>query len=268
MARAREAAGRLSCSNNLRQIGLAMHQHHDSHGVFPNNGGWDGKQQIQAVGGSWVDVTTWDRALPSPWHWGVGDPTRTPREQTGSWAYAILPFVEQQTMYQQRAWTYAVAVYACPSRRPAVPQPAVDDQWAAYEGGGWLWGKTDYAANARLVPPRTLCRRTADVTDGTSATIMLGEKALDMNNYLTGSWYWDEPFFLGGSDSTSRKGLTLIRDAPGIALQARENWGSPHPAGCQFVFVDGSVHLISYTLPVRQFLALLTIDQGDVAAWE
>ena len=94
------------------------------------------------------------------------------------------------------------------------------------------------------------------VTDGTSHTLLAGEKAMDPTYYPTGSWYWDEPFFLGGSDSTSRKGNGLLRDKKGDFLDARENWGSAHPAGANFLFCDGSVHLIAYgtSAPIIQAL--------------
>jgi prepilin-type processing-associated H-X9-DG protein len=81
---------------------------------------------------------------------------------------------------------------------------------------------------------------------------------LDSNNYTSGTWYWDEPFFLGGSDSTSRKGTELLRDKPGSALDARENWGSPHPNGANFLFADGSVHHIRYDTDSSVVLAVLT----------
>src|SRR5207249_3350891 len=102
----REAANRISCANNLRQIGLAMIHHHDTYKVFPGNGGWDGKQFILDVNGNPTYVTVQDVTLPFIWHWGVGDPNRRPADQTGSWAYAILPFVEQDNMYAARAWQY------------------------------------------------------------------------------------------------------------------------------------------------------------------
>jgi len=54
----REAANRVSCANNLRQLGLALHHHHDVYRVFPSNGGWDGKQVIPSVDGTLTVVTT------------------------------------------------------------------------------------------------------------------------------------------------------------------------------------------------------------------
>src|SRR5437870_3200285 len=56
--RAREAANRVNCANNLRQIGLALHQHHDTYGLFPSNGGWDGRQTIPSVDGTATTIYT------------------------------------------------------------------------------------------------------------------------------------------------------------------------------------------------------------------
>jgi hypothetical protein len=64
---------------------------------------------------------------------------------------------------------------------------------------------------------------------------------VDLNYALTGSWYWDEPYYLGGSDSTARKGKKIIKDARGTFLEIREIWGSGHPAGAGFLMGDGSV---------------------------
>src|SRR2546421_5843718 len=128
-------------------------------------------------------------------------------------------------MYVQRTWTQAEGLYICPSRRKAVALVPSHDEHGSYQGGAWPWGKTDYAANARIVPNRPLrLWGLEDITDGAANTVLLGEKALDSDNYDSGTWYWDEPFFLGGSDSTSRKGTELMRDTSGSALAARENW--------------------------------------------
>src|SRR5438874_1209915 len=71
----REAAARLSCQNNLKQIGLALHNHHDSFGYFPTAGA-----NSQAEGDN-ISATQ------------AGFETK-------GWCYQILPFVEQDNVYQ------------------------------------------------------------------------------------------------------------------------------------------------------------------------
>jgi prepilin-type N-terminal cleavage/methylation domain-containing protein/prepilin-type processing-associated H-X9-DG protein len=270
--RVREAANRLSCSNHLKQLGLALVHHHDTYGVLPSNGGWDREQWILSVDGQRIFVSTHDATVSITFYWGVGDPNRPPQDQTGSWAYAALPFLEQDNVYRGRAWTVPLQLYICPSRRPVQAQEAVNDQYGTYQGGGWVWGKTDYAANALLVPNRPRCLRLADVTDGTSHTVLLGEKAMSPLNYSTGTWYWDEPFFTGGSGGTQRgsglspsDGTAVVRDSLDMDFTYRFNWGSPHPAGAQFLFADGSVRLLAYGTPVSTVHALLTPNGGDEA---
>jgi prepilin-type N-terminal cleavage/methylation domain-containing protein/prepilin-type processing-associated H-X9-DG protein len=260
----REAASRMSCANNLKQIGLAFQMHHDSFNILPGNGGWDGQQTIQSNTGAPFVPSTDDYGSPVTYYWGVGDPKRVGANQTGSWAYAVLPYIEQKSLYDSRLWTLPVKLYVCPSRRPAIAQLPVNDDHGVYNGGGWTWGKTDYAVNAFVCPNRPGgCLNLLNITDGTSHTLLVGEKAMDRDYYSTGSWYWDEPFFLGGSDSTSRKGNVVMPDQRGTFYQIRENWGSPHPAGAQFVFADGSVHSILYVTSPDVVKALMTPAGGE-----
>jgi prepilin-type N-terminal cleavage/methylation domain-containing protein/prepilin-type processing-associated H-X9-DG protein len=134
---AREAARRTQCSNNLKQIGLALQSHHDTHKVLPS-GGWG-------------------------WRW-MADPDRGSGEkQSGSWAYSILPFMEQQAIYNigkgasgaakrqalGRLASTPVGSFYCPSRRPARAYPnrraGSTDQHNA-EAPAEL-ARTDYAGN-------------------------------------------------------------------------------------------------------------------------
>src|SRR5437667_53421 len=80
------------------------------------------------------------------------------RDQTGSWAFSILPYIEQDNAYRGQVWQNALSLYFCPARRTAQAQVATKDDRANYIGGGWQWGKIDYAGNARLFPPRPTCR--------------------------------------------------------------------------------------------------------------
>ena len=174
----REAGNRSECANHLREIGLAMHHHHDLHRVFPSNGGWDGSQTIESVTNQPIVVHSTDAFLGTTFNWGVGQPGLSPQEQTGSWAYAILPFLEQQNIYIGRDWTMPVPLYNCPSRRPSLVYAPVDDDYGEYFGGGWEWGNTDYGGNAYVVANRPSCMVLTDFSDGSSNTILVGEKAL------------------------------------------------------------------------------------------
>jgi prepilin-type N-terminal cleavage/methylation domain-containing protein/prepilin-type processing-associated H-X9-DG protein len=271
--RVRETASMTKCASHLRQIGMAMHAYHDSQKTFPSNGGWDGKQKIKALDGSMVIVSTYDNQAHVLFKWGVGEPRRPVRDQTGSWAYAILPFLEQQTTYQKREWQDALQLYTCPTRRAPEALPATNDANGQYQGGGWPWGKTDYAANALVVPNRPVCMRMAQITDGLSQTVLIGEKAMSPNDYSSGTWYWDEPFFTGGSGGTQRgfgnylpsEGVQVVRDARDMGFSFRYNWGSAHIAGAQFLFADGSVRVVPYGTPPDQVRAILTPSGGERA---
>jgi prepilin-type N-terminal cleavage/methylation domain-containing protein len=253
--RVREAASRMSCGNNLRQMGIALHHHQQIWGVLPNNGGWDRESWTQSTAGTPTYVSTNGNL------WGVGRPDRSPSDQPGSWAYAILPYVEQQAMHQERQWTCAVKIYICPSRRSAVGQVPLDDAFGTYVGGGWAWGKIDYAGNGLVMPNRPRCLGLQDVSDGTAHTILVGEKGMDASYYTKTGWYFDEPFFLGGSNGTSRTRPIFKRDAPD--LFSNDRWGSAHSSSAWFLFADGSVRRIPYETPQSVLAALMTPQGGE-----
>jgi prepilin-type processing-associated H-X9-DG protein len=261
--RVREAAGRASCRNNLRQLGLALHAFAGDHNRFPSNGGWDGKQTVRDSSGKAFSPQTTIYALKTTYTWGFGDPARGPQDQTGSWLYSILPYVEQQAAYRSQAANTPLPFFVCPARRAAAALPAADDEYGSYTGGGLLWSKADYAGNRFAFPDRPRSVRLIEITDGSSNTLLAGEKSLDPRAYASGSWYWDEPYFLGGTDSHARRGLAVLADAPGVTVP--QNWGSAHPGGAQILLADGSVRVLTYGLSPNQVLALLTIAEGDIA---
>jgi prepilin-type N-terminal cleavage/methylation domain-containing protein/prepilin-type processing-associated H-X9-DG protein len=255
---ARGMVERTSCSSNLRQIGMALTQFHDLFKVLPSNGGWDGKQTILSSNGIPFTPSTFDYTTNRLYPCGVGDPRLKPKDQTGSWAYSILPYIEQQGMWQERQWWLGVPLYSCPARRPPDPTPTVaQDQWGKYEAGGYAWGRTDYGVSLEAFDNRPTCWKLARFTDGLSSTIFVGERAYDMIVQQK-SWYYDEGFFTGGTKGTCRGAVGLSPDGPGINY--KDNWGSAHNGGVQFLFGDGSVHLIAFDTDATVMAALLTPD--------
>ncbi len=133
-------------------------------------------------------------------------------------------------------------------------------------------GKTDYAANVLVVPGlpgdngQRRPKRFAEITDGLSNTLLTGEKAIDLDIFSPHSWYWDEPFFLGGSGGTARKGTALTQDKRGNDF--KRNWGAAHPGGTQFLLCDGSVRLVNYETRWMVMTAVLTPSRGEVVTLE
>lgn len=254
------------CQNNLRQIGLGLQMHHDTHSLYPSNGGWDGKQKIASASGTSFTPQTFDKDIALLSTWGVGDSTRGPRDQTGSWAFAILPYIEQGNLFRSLDWSATVSIYTCTARRKAFSGTIVaDDISGTYTSGDLAWGaRSDYAVNLELFDNRPNCFPMARITDGTSNTILVGEKAFASEIQRSENWYWDEPIFLGGSKGTSRGGLGLVPDGPRVPH--KENWGSPHPSGVNFLFADGSTHTIRFRTDLSLIAAVLSPDGGETVS--
>jgi prepilin-type N-terminal cleavage/methylation domain-containing protein/prepilin-type processing-associated H-X9-DG protein len=233
---AREAARRTQCTNQLRQLAVAFHNHHDVHKHLPT-GGWS-------------------------WHW-VGYPEYGFGEnQPGGWMYNILPFIEEGVLHDLgRGATAALRNAAtrdriqrpfegmtCPSRRRANVYAFLDPTATfVYCDPVEFCSKSDYAANAGdMVMPEmtgypanptdyqqalqhdwdTSYRAAANtlgeqkptgvvfgrseinfrsVTDGTSKVYMVGEKYMSVDNYDDGLDYGDnEPAFSGNNTDTLR----------------------------------------------------------------
>lgn len=263
---AREAARRIQCSNNVKQLGLGLQQHASLFQSFPGNGGHTPASKIKDINGVLVTISTQDVQYGDFFAWGVGKPGASPKTQTGSWAYAILPYLEQTAAYEQLVVGANQPVYLCPSRARPKSEPTVNDAYGNFVSGGLAWAQSDYCANGKITPNFPFVRSLAGVTDGLSQTFIVGEKAYDRSVHTPTSWYWDEPIFSGGSKGTARSGLVIVPDGSGISF--KDNWGSAHPAGAMFGKADGSTKLVTASIDFRVMRAMLTPDGGEVESDE
>jgi prepilin-type N-terminal cleavage/methylation domain-containing protein len=232
----REAAARISSVNNLKQIGLSIHNFHDTQNFMPLNGDNSGPP----IGGG-----------PGSW----------------CWAYQILPYMEQQGMYNTLTYAVGVKTYMCPGR-PHTPFSTTGGNSNGESTGVYDGPHTDYAINnqtfgnasnglnsagAGNVLSLRLTMSVITSQQGTSNTILCGEKAMDPNTYSnTASNNWDEGIYTGGYGGTGRgsgygvgnNGCLILKDA--IGENYGNMWGSPFSGGCPFLMCDGSVPLIGY----------------------
>ena len=261
----REAAARTQCSNNLKQIGIAFHNHHDALDAFP--GGGDGTNPTRTMNGT----------VPA-----------TYQTQQWSWAYQILPYVEQQNLWSNPTDSVvqgtAVKVFYCPSRRSALALPG-----GGPSGIGSTRGQTDYAANAGSERDAGLAYRPgngrkgtvprlgfgvvrmASITDGTSNTVLVGEKR--MNVTFAGKVQLpddNEGYVAGFQHDNARWAFR----APAADYRDPNHWtgneestyqfGSSHTGGTQFIFADGSVRTIRFNINLTAFQRACDRDDGEV----
>jgi prepilin-type N-terminal cleavage/methylation domain-containing protein len=265
----REAAARANCTNNLKQIGLAFHNHNDSTGFLPSGGQhWS---MAPTYGTPVVGVApNLNAAASAPA--GV-------QEQRAGWGFQILPFIEQDNVYKgggaptiggqmAQARAAVIKTFFCPSRRAPVAYSQATSWYLPNSGfpGTGTHAQTDYAAsiannsadNGVMVRtfnhnrgdsiPGTKRRnpiRLSDLVDGTSVTIMVGDKKLlrgasnfrgdDNEGYTSG---WDH-------DVVRRTDLAPL---PDDGSDGGSRFGGVHPGGFQAVLGDGSVRMISFSI--------------------
>ncbi len=255
---AREAARRMSCGNNMKQIGLALHLYHDTFLCFP--AGWRG----------YDPDTGRDDWLGEP-GWG--------------WCAAILPYVEQKSLAEsmiryelpiyyavnQAAREQVLPVFRCPSD--------IGDPRFALEGAGghasgavfpMLMATANYVGVFGTADMHDVCHdgpcvgdgtfflnrclRLADIRDGLSQTLVVGERTSKLS-YST--WV--------GAVAGSEHGPARVVGIGCFPPNSEEtyehyvhNFSSLHPSGTHFVLGDGSVHMIIETIDRSLYLSLCT----------
>jgi prepilin-type N-terminal cleavage/methylation domain-containing protein/prepilin-type processing-associated H-X9-DG protein len=246
---AREAARRAQCTNNEKQIALAMHNYHDTYKTFP-------------IGHQWVGPSGTSPDGSRGWTWSAG----------------LLPFIEQSSLQGQIDFSLPVmdpanvniVLTEVPnSRCPSEASGPITHTQNGGSGSGLEPPTATYVGNcgsfrlsfqAAYQQPRG--RRNGifgrdwlvkfrDVKDGTSNTILVGETIL-------WSFSWDPTWIYRINGSGTRAANTLgavrtgrrkINPAPVTSNTVRrEAFSSYHPGGANFALVDGSVHYISETI--------------------
>jgi len=239
--RVREAAARVSCQNNLRQIGLALHSYEHQFRSLPPG--------YRDLGANWLNS-----AAPG---WG--------------WPVFLLPNLEQAALYEAldvRRTNFGnganpapatpltqtpLSIFLCPSDAGPLTNPYYEhhakSNYRGVAGGGDLYLKPMAAdlggvffANSRV--------RFADITDGLSNTLAVGETALnERRNGWGGIWAGCArvgPFGSYQGNLTWVSGVYWSIDQAELRLNSAHPWAftSPHPGGVNFVFGDGSVRFL------------------------
>ena len=298
----REAANRSSCQNNLKQLGLAIHNYHDTHGQLP--------------------------------------PARVGRDAYATWPILVAPFIEAQNLanlwditriYQEQstdlARTTTLKVFFCPTRRSPMTSPASENGVSGQDGNGNLESACgDYACcdgdgssrnvhqargamiSAKVVtdPPyrsspgcdaddpcgdifdtyRIVSFRSrttfASILDGTSNTLLIGEKHVRPERF--GLANEDRAYYSGQSYVTAQRsaGCTTVDRQTGMCTggfrpiapfptYSGTAWnivfGSAHPGVCQFVMCDGSARAIAVTIDPTNLRRLANRDDGEVITY-
>jgi prepilin-type N-terminal cleavage/methylation domain-containing protein len=243
---AREASRRTQCTNNLKQIGIGFSNYHDTFHVLPD-GGKDGQTAPVDPLGPSCSTLCCSGCTRGEWNW----------------AYQILPFVEQQNLYQQpkdnTIYTTPVPMFYCPTRRGALIFNGSAKMDYAGCGGDSMSNPGKGAVVERMVSPPV---RLADLRDGTSMTLLVGEKQTNVMNF-GGSGGDNEAWVNAGWDQDNiRIGALTAPPAPDSdhPIEPPTFWstrfGSSHPAAFHGVLADGSVRAINYSIEAEMFRRL------------
>ncbi len=280
---AREAARRSTCRNNLKQLGLALHNYHDQFSQFPIN---------------WMSDTSW-----AGWNENTNG---------ASWMLRILPNMDQAPLYKlynqrgnerdnRRISTRVIPAYLCPSDSTSEGTNGIErsranasnttrqgialgnrrtvTNYKACAGNNWAWGRWHFREsvgryanswNGLDLGNGFICRgrarpistRLRDITDGPSNTFAMGE-AVPM--WCTHTWwYWF-------NTCTATTAIPLNAPArPGRTLQ--QDWGnwpdnysfkSRHVGGGHFAMCDGSVRFVSQNINLNLYRYLGSIQGNE-----
>jgi len=287
---AREAARRLQCANNLKQIGLALHNYHAALGSFPAG-----------------NVNIGAGMCP-----GSAEPVRSYSSQFGNWMIAILPYIEQGALYNQYDIHYTndspqnktvrettVAAYACPSDNAigtlAVPATGPATLSGAQYAPGSYRAVSGYSDGVNFLDSEMMVdykpawrgpihatytsfawgygvERFSSIRDGLSNTLLVGESTTSTSPARRTFWAYSFAYYTMSGVATQQRTLWGDYDrcvqcgGAGADIPCKREWGSFHSGGMNFVFCDGAVHFIQTDIDLSVFGNLATIAGGEPVA--
>jgi prepilin-type processing-associated H-X9-DG protein len=280
----REAAARIRCANNLKQLGLALHTYHDSYDAYPPY-----FPPVQS------------NTFPN------GIPTTDPRRYTQNWSYLMLPFIEQDNIYKlpvatrveydQQVRHHVIQTYLCPScPLPSTvsgsPTPISLTNYLGVTGrqrSDWRASPNGVGQDTGIIAVVGADGNTPmkinihSVTDGTSNTLAFAERPptpdLQWGWGLRGSpnldsliWarYVSPPDTIPSGLANDEAGrpcpfpvfFQAPRNPPSIC-DAYHMW-SYHSGGANFALADGSVRFFSYAAGTTTIISMSTRATGEV----
>jgi prepilin-type processing-associated H-X9-DG protein len=275
----REAAARIQCQNNLKQIGLAVHNYHDGNNQLP--------------------------------------PARVGRDAYATWPVLIAPYVEQQNfanlwditrIYQQQpnplSRTTTLKIFFCPSRRSPMLSPASENGVSGTDGNGHLesacgdyaccdgtgWERNTTKAQGAMIAPLLTSPNIGDnnpyparitgfrsvtnfsaISDGLSNTLLIGEKHVRHGGLGLAS-NGDDAYYSGYNYDTAQRSAGWYLDGGGVRQNkpimkpddaaSTIRFGSWHTGTCSFVFCDGSVHSLPVNIDIETLRRLANRSDG------
>jgi prepilin-type N-terminal cleavage/methylation domain-containing protein len=259
----REAAARAKCSNNLKQLGLGLHNYHDSYGKFPylRSGGGQNRHDWALLLTPFIEQDNIFRVMSTPI-------TGVSQTDTFNNLTATDPAIVQ-------ARTSGVSVFICPSRRGTGELTPIDPgnlgvtgqpgDYAACAGDtktAPTTGVFTFANASNLAGFQALALRIQDIVDGTSNTVMIGEKHIPTDHLFDPNM--DAVVYSAGiQNSYYRVGGPSFPLAQSPTTTINSQFGSWHSGVVQFVLGDGSVRGLPVSIPGTVLGYLTNISDGN-----
>jgi prepilin-type N-terminal cleavage/methylation domain-containing protein len=273
---AREAARRSQCSNNLKQLAIAMHNYEAAYNVFPSG-------SMGPMNGNNSFPTGWcDPGLGCGLPWGHF-----------SWAAVILPFVDAANLHEQidfsvPAYVYSLVengtqrgpaghannmqaansmprVFVCPSAPRA--QPETQNKDYGMNGGTGVCCPERTQNGMQGMGFVNSAVRLADVTDGTSNTFLLLELAHTSNHSWLNRDRGSNPFFFVHHASEGYVDGGAV-DVPDTLVYNNRAAASHHQFGVHTVFTDGHLKFLSNNIDLPTYRVLFSRQGNEVVSFE